>query len=305
MLTRGAGSMGPASLFREDRRMTTQPSSREHPFDKMLRYFGLTCCAVLALFTVYTILRGQFTAQFQRGIILLGAGTAMFCLMPFHKGWAQSAKPRLEWMNRLINLLFIGLLAFAVIYLFINYFEIAESRQGIPNTWDLICYGVGTFAVLESVRRGDGWPLLTVILLVLLYLFVGHKIPGFLGHHKIGYAEILEMTFGMNGVFGVALAAMANIIYIFIVFGAILRISRAGELFIDLAYMLTGRYPGGPAQCAVVASAFFGSINGSGPANVVATGSFTIPLMKRTGYLPEFAGAVEASASTVGQIMPR
>ena len=284
--------------------MTAQPSSREHPFDKMLRYFGLTCCAVLALFTVYTILRGQFTAQFQRGIILLGAGTAMFCLMPFHKGWAQSAKPRLEWMNRLINLFFIGLLAFAVIYLFINYFEIAESRQGIPTTWDLICYAAGTLAVLESVRRGDGWPLLTVILLVLLYLFVGHKIPGFLGHHKIGTAEILELCFGMNGAFGVALAAMANIIYIFIVFGAILRITGAGELFIDLAYMLTGRYPGGPAQCAVVASAFFGSINGSGPANVVATGSFTIPLMKRTGYPPEFAGAVEASASTVGQIMP-
>jgi len=259
---------------------------------------------VLTAFTIYTILRGQFTAQVQRGIILLAAGLAIFGLKPFHSGWARSEIPLLEWTNRLINLLFIGFLTFSIGYLFLYYFEIASSRQGLPTQWDLICYGVGTLAVLEGVRRGDGWPLLSVILLVLLYLFFGHHIPGFLGHHPISVSEILELAFGMNGVFGIALATVANIIYIFVIFGAVLRVTGAGELFINLAYMLTGRYPGGPAQCAVVASAFFGSINGSGPANVVATGSFTIPLMKRTGYKPEFAGAVEAAASTVGQIMP-
>jgi TRAP transporter 4TM/12TM fusion protein len=102
----------------------------------------------------------------------------------------------------------------------------------------------------------------------------------------------------------VALNVMANVVYIFIIFGAILAVTGAGEIFIDLAYMLTGRYAGGPAQSAVVASAFFGSINGSGPANVVSTGSFTIPLMKRIGFKPEFAAGVEATASCVGQIMP-
>lgn len=303
-MTHGVGLYWAIPFVLEEKPLTEQSTSREHPFDKILRQVGLVCCAALALFTVYTILRGQFTAQVQRGAFLLGAGVAVFCLTPFHKGWTMSGKPVLEWCNRVVNLFFIGLLTFAVVYLFLYYFEIAESRQGIPNTWDLICYGVGTFTILETIRRGDGWPLLTVILLVLFYLFIGHMIHGFLGHHRLDYTEILEMSFGMNGVFGVALAVVANIIYIFIIFGAILRITGAGELFIDLAYMLTGRYPGGPAQCAVVASAFFGSINGSGPANVVTTGSFTIPLMKRTGYLPEFAGAVEASASTVGQIMP-
>jgi len=283
--------------------MTTS-GSKTHAFDQALRYFGLFCCAALTVFTIYTILRGQLTAQFQRGGFLLGAGLAMFCLKPFSRSWALSGKPVLEWINRLINLVFIGLLSFSIVYLLLNYFEIAGSRQGLPSGWDLICYGAGTLSILEGVRRGDGWPLLSVILLVLLYLFAGHLFPGFLGHHFIGYAEILELTFGMNGVFGVALAVVANIIFIFIVFGAILRLTGAGALFIDLSYMLTGRYPGGPAQCAVVASSLFGSINGSGPANVVATGSFTIPLMKRTGYLPEFAGAVEATASTVGQIMP-
>ncbi len=269
-----------------------------------MRYFGLFCCAVLTVFTVYVIVRGQLTAQVQRGVFLLGVGLAVFCLKPFNPSWTLSGKPVLEWGERIINLVFIGLLTFSIVYLFLYYFEIASDRQGLPTNWDLICYATGTLAVLEGVRRCDGWPLLSVILLVIVYLFAGHLIPGFLGHHPIGYAEILELTFGMNGIFGIALAVVANIIYIFIIFGAILRITGAGELFINLAYMITGRYPGGPAQCAVVASGFFGSINGSGPANVVATGSFTIPLMKRTGYDPEFAGAVEATASTVGQIMP-
>ena len=269
-----------------------------------MRYFGLFCCAVLTVFTVYVIVRGQLTAQVQRGVFLLGVGLAVFCLKPFNPSWNLSGKPVLEWGERIINLLFISMLTFSIVYLFLYYFEIASDRQGLPTYWDLICYATGTVAVLEGVRRCDGWPLLSVILLVIIYLFAGHLIPGFLGHHPIGYAEILELTFGMNGVFGIALAVVANIIYIFIIFGAILRITGAGELFINLAYMITGRYPGGPAQCAVVASGFFGSINGSGPANVVATGSFTIPLMKRTGYDPEFAGAVEATASTVGQIMP-
>lgn len=278
--------------------------SIEHPFDRALRYFGLLMCAALTVFTIYTILRGQFSAQMQRGVFLLAAGMALFCLKPFSRSLAKSGNLKLVWINRVVNLIFISFLAFSVVYLFLFYFEIARSRQSLPNTWDLICYGTGTVAVLEGVRRSDGWPLLSVILLVIAYLFIGHWIPGFLGHHPIGFSEILELAFGMSGVFGIALAVVANIIYIFIIFGVILRLTGAGELFIDLSYMLTGRYPGGPAQCAVVASAFFGSINGSGPANVVATGSFTIPLMKRSGYVPEFAGAVEASASTVGQIMP-
>lgn len=208
------------------------------------------------------------------------------------------------WFDRLITMIFMGLITFSVTYLFVNFFEIAASREGIPNTWDLICYTTGTIAVLEAVRRTDGWTLLTVILLVIAYLFSGHLIPGVMGHHRMSYSEIVEVLFGLNGVYGIALAVVANIIYIFVIFGAILRVTGAGDLFIDLAYMLTGRYVGGPDQCAVVASAFFGSINGSGPANVVSTGSFTIPLMKRTGFKAEFAGAVESTASCVGQIMP-
>ena len=275
-----------------------------HPFDLAMRYLGFTLCALVAAFTFYTILMGQFTAQVQRGIFLLGTGGAVFALKPFNAKWVVSEKSVKQWADRLLNLFFIALMSFAVIYLFYNYFEISAYREGLPNTWDLIAYAAGTIAVLEGVRRTDGWPLLSVILLTLIYLFFGHHIGGFLGHHRIGFEDILEMSFGMNGVFGIALGVMANVVYIFVIFGAILRVTGAGELFIDLAYMLTGRFSGGPAQSAVVASAFFGSINGSGPANVVSTGSFTIPLMKRTGFSPEYAAAVEATASCVGQIMP-
>ncbi|MBW1972557.1 MAG: hypothetical protein DRP55_05295 [Spirochaetes bacterium] len=270
----------------------------------VLKYCGLTLCAFLALFTFYTIVMGQFTAQVQRGTFLLAAGLAVFTLKPFHKKWAYSDKAHLKWANRIISFIFMGMLTFAIIYLFLNYFEIAGYREGIPNRWDLICYTLGTITVLEAVRRTEGWPLLSVILLTIIYLFVGHHIPGMLGHQKMMFSEIAELCFGMNGVFGIALAVVANVVYIFIIFGAILRLTGAGDLFIDIAYMLTGKYVGGPAQTAVVASAFFGSINGSGPANVVSTGSFTIPLMIKTGFKPEFAGAVEATASCVGQILP-
>ena len=132
--------------------MIPSSESREHPFDRAVRYVGLFMCAAVTVFTIYTILRGQFSAQMQRGVFLLGAGTALLCLKPFNRGWAESGKPMLEWINRSVNLIFIGLLTFSVVYLFLFYFEIARSRQSLPNTWDLICYGTGTLAVLEGAK---------------------------------------------------------------------------------------------------------------------------------------------------------
>lgn len=265
---------------------------------------GSTIAALLACFTVYTIVAGQFSAQVQRGTFLLCAGLAVFCFKPFNSRWEEGDNQTLKWFGRGITILFAGMLLYSVLYLFLNYFEIAEYREGWPNTADLICYTLGTLSVLEGVRRTHGWLLLSVVMLVLIYLFLGHLMPGILNHQPLSFAEIAEMSFGMNGVFGIALAVVANVVAIFIVLGAILRVTGTGDLFIDLAFILTGRFVGGPAQTAVVSSAFFGSINGSGPANVVSTGSFTIPLMIRCGYKPAFAGAVEATASCVGQIMP-
>ena len=283
---------------------TIEQRSGQDILERLLRHVAAGLCAFLTLFTVYTTLYGQLSAMMQRGIFLLAGGAAFFFLTHFQPAWAKSPKLGLRILERAVNLSFVALLAFAVVYLFLNYFDIAQSREGLPNTWDVIAYSAGTIVVLEGIRRTDGWEVFLMVLGVLAYLFWGHHIPGVLGHRAIGFEEVAEMCFGMNGVFGVALAVVVNVVYIFIIFGALLKLSGAGDLFIDLAYMLTGRFPGGPAQCSVVASNLFGSINGSGPANVVGIGTFTIPLMIRYGYKPEFAGGVEAAASCVGQIMP-
>ncbi len=262
---------------------------------------AMALCAGLAVFAIYTVLFGQFTAQVQRGLFLLIAGAALILLRPSAK---DGHSARLRWIGWLRDIGLIGSLVFAVVYLLLNYFDIANYREGLPNNWDLVCYALGTAVVLEGVWRAEGMSLFMVTLAALAYMLFGNLLPHPVGHHGIPLNIILESTFGLNGVFGIALAVVANVIFIFVIYGAVLKHTGAGELFIDLAVMLTGRSKGGPAQSAIVASTLFGTINGSGPANVVSTGAFTIPLMKRIGYRPDFAGGVEATASCVGQIMP-
>ena len=273
-------------------------------FAKLRFWIGTLLCVFLTCFTVYTILLGQFTAQVQRGIFLLCAGVAVFCFKPFNPKWEDGDNNALKWLGRVIDIVVAGMMIYAVVYLLQNYFEITAEREGWPNEADLVCYTLGTISVLEGVRRTHGFMLLSVILVVVAYLFWGHFLPGMFYHQPLMFSEIIEMSFSMSGVFGVALTTVANVIAIFIVLGAVLLLTGTGDLFIDLAFMFTGRYVGGPAQSAVIASALFGSINGSGPANVMSTGSFTIPLMTRCGYSETFAGAVSATASCVGQIMP-
>jgi TRAP transporter 4TM/12TM fusion protein len=137
-----------------------------------------------------------------------------------------------------------------------------------------------------------------------MYLLYGHMMPGILAHRPFRLERVLEISYGYRGIFGVALGSVVDIVLIFVVLGAALRITGAGDLFNDLAIMLTKGKRSGPAQCAIIASAMFGSINGSAPANVVSTGVLTIPMMKRAGFSARFAGGTEATASCVGQIMP-
>ncbi|UCE30898.1 MAG: TRAP transporter fused permease subunit [Burkholderiales bacterium] len=274
------------------------------PLLRALERAGLAVCALLALMTVHTVVGGQFSPQLQRGSFLLAAGTAAFLLQPTCAGWRDAGRGPRFWLDFALSLCAAGLLAFSVLYYLAHYFDIANYREGIPNRWDLACYAAGIIAVLEGIRRTEGWPLVIVILAVIAYLLFGAGLPGIFGHQGLSLSDFLESSYGLGGMFGVALAVVANVIYMFVLYGAIMRTTGAGRLFIELAFALTARHRGGPAQAAVVASTLFGTISGSGPANVVSTGAFTIPLMKRAGYRPEFAGAVEATASTVGQIMP-
>jgi TRAP transporter 4TM/12TM fusion protein len=141
-------------------------------------------------------------------------------------------------------------------------------------------------------------------LVMFAYLFLGHNLPGILNHQPLSFSDIIEMSFSLNGVFGIALATVTNTIAIFIIMGSVLLLTGMGDLFSDLSLICTGRFVGGPAQASIVAATLFGSINGSGPACVMSVGSFTIPLMIRSGYTPTYAGALCATASCVGQIMP-
>ncbi len=159
--------------------------------------------------------------------------------------------------------------------------------------------------VLEITRRTAGLPLVIVSVVFILYAFFGQYLPGGLRHNGIYTADLLEQLFlTTDGIYGVPLAAAAGMIYAFVMFGAFLEKANMSSLFMDLACLLTRRSQGGPAKVAIFASALFGTISGSAPANVYGTGTFTIPLMKKVGYAPSFAGAVEAVASTGGQMMP-
>lgn len=160
-------------------------------------------------------------------------------------------------------------------------------------------------AVLEATRRCVGWGMVLVCLAALAYAFLGNRIPGRFGHTGTTMLRMAEqMSLSTNGLFGSTVGASASFIFMYILFGEFLDYSGAGQFFIDLAFAVTGKARGGPAKMAVVASCLMGSISGSSTANVTSTGTYTIPLMKKVGYNNTFSGAVEASASTGGQILP-
>ncbi len=183
-----------------------------------------------------------------------------------------------------------------------------------PRQIDVAVGILTTLVVLEAARRAVG-PVMTGIAAVfLVYAFAGNRgalpwlsdfMPGILNHRGYTVERLAsQMTLGAEGIFGIPLGVAATFIFVFVLFGAFLEVTGAGKFFIDLAYAATGRQRGGPAKAAVIASAGMGSISGSAIANVVTTGAFTIPLMKRLGYRPAQAGGIEAAASTGGQIMP-
>jgi TRAP transporter 4TM/12TM fusion protein len=188
------------------------------------------------------------------------------------------------------------------------------ANQIIPRQIDVVVGVVTTLVVLEAARRAIG-PVMTIIGgAFIAYAFAGNRgelpfladwLPGILNHRGYSLDRLAsQLTLGAEGIFGLPLGVAATFIFVFVLFGAFLEVTGAGKFFIDLAYAATGRQRGGPAKAAVIASAGMGSISGSAIANVVTTGAFTIPLMKRLGYRPAQAGGIEAAASTGGQIMP-
>ncbi|MGP9767443.1 TRAP transporter permease [Halomonas sp. AOP13-D3-9] len=198
-------------------------------------------------------------------------------------------------------------------YLVLN-LDAIFSRAGFWNETDILVACIATVTVLEASRRAVGFGMTVIGLLAIVYAFAGPRgelpwlgewMPGILEHRGYTIDRVAgQLYLGQEGIFGLPLGVAATYIFIFVLFGAFLECTGAGKFFIDMAYAATGRQRGGPAKAAVLASAGMGSISGSAIANVVTTGAFTIPLMKKLGYKAKQAGGIEAAASTGGQIMP-
>jgi TRAP transporter 4TM/12TM fusion protein len=254
----------------------------------------------LSLYQLYTAGITTMTALIQRSVHLGAILTLTFLLKPAYKTARKDGFT--PWY--VIDWLLVLAAIFCTTYIIVNLTAIFE-RQGdwLPaDRWVSI---VGCLLVLEACRRVIGWVMTGICVTAILYAYFGPYMPELIIHK--GYSvERIATTLWLTteGIFGLPIGVAATFVYVFVLFGAFLESTGGGQFFIDLAYALTGRFSGGPAKTSVVASGFMGSVSGSAVGNVVATGSFTIPMMKKVGYRPHVAGAIEAAASTGGQLMP-
>lgn len=252
---------------------------------------------LFSLFQVYTGLMGVLPAQLQRSIHLTFVLVLVYLLYPSS---SKMRRDRFHWVD--VALAVLG--GIAGLYITFNY-KALLYRAGDYQTLDLIVGAIAILLVLEGAKRVVGLPIAVIASIFLLYAKIGPYLPGFLNHRGYSIERIIShMYYTTEGIIGVPLGVAATFIFLFILFGAFLEKTGIGKFFIDLANAVAGFAAGGPAKVAVLTSALEGTVSGSSVANTVGSGSFTIPLMKSLGYKPEFAGAVEAAASTGGQIMP-
>lgn len=279
--------------------MTSRPESKKTVLAQIVRIIAIT----MAIFQIYTAQFGLFSALVQRSIHLAFAVALVFLLFPVNRNHI-AAKKSYPLGFRALDIGLAGLGLAALVHIALSYKSLA-MRGGEATTADLWLGGILILLVLECTRRLMGLALPVIASLAMLYTFFGDKIPGKWGHSLIDYEEFVSYQYlTTEGLFGIPLGVSASFIFVFIMFGAFLVSSGTGEFFIRFANAIAGHFRGGPAKVAVVSSGFFGTISGSAVANVVSTGSFTIPLMKQVGYRPVFAAAVEAVSSTGGQFMP-
>ncbi len=259
----------------------------------LVKRLALALSVVLALFHLYTGVFGVSSAMLQRGLHWTILSIIVFLTYP------TSGK-----VLSLLDFFLAALSGSTGIYALLTWERVARDA-GITNTTDIVFGVIAVLLVLEATRRVVGLPLTLVGLAFLLYGYFGAWIPGYLGHRYYSPSRLIGFLYcSTEGIYGVAMAVSATYVALFVIFGAFLEKFGAGDFFVEVSLALTGRFRGGPAKAAVLSSALVGTISGSAVANVVTTGTFTIPLMKRVGYKPWVAGAVEALASTGGQIMP-
>lgn len=268
-----------------------------------MEYTGIMARIVSAIaitfsvFQLYTAIFGILDAQLQRAVHL-GFGMALsYLLYPTRKSWSRTKLHPLDLLLAIVS-------AAAPAYIVWAYQELV-MRSGTVTGLDLLVGAVGILTVIEATRRVVGIPMVIVVICFLGYAFAGPYMPGILAHRGLTMEQLVgHLYFTTEGIFGIPLGVSSTFIFLFILFGAYLESTGLGKFFIDLANAVAGWASGGPAKVAVLSSGLMGTVSGSSVANVVGTGSLTIPMMKKLGYHKDFAGAVEAAASTGGQLMP-
>ncbi len=265
--------------------------------NKTIRWTIAVISVAFIGFHLYTAVFGVFIAQLQRTAHLAFAATLGFLI---------SADRGQSW-RRGADLVLAVVAAAAFGYLAYHFDEISLRQTMVTplSRADIIVGTVVLLMVLELTRRIIGWPLAIVAGIFLIYVFAGPYLPLFIAHRGYSLVNAIDFqVFSIEGIYSIPIGVSATYIILFIILGTLLEFIGTGDLIMDLGRILAGTSRGGPAKIACISSAFFGSISGSAAANVYATGSLTIPMMKRIGYKKHIAGAVEAAASTGGQIMP-
>ncbi len=275
-----------------------QKYDRESAFRTLSGYRGVILSTILILFSlfqlysIWRIIPSTHMRPIHLGIVLMLA----FLLYPARR---KSRKDKLPWYDLVLAILALAAYLYPVVF-----FNQIAMQFTYPD-YQIYIGLVGILLLLEACRRVVGLPIVIIALCFVAIGLFGRSMPGFLANRGFTWQALVQHLFyTQEGVFGTPVGASSTFIFLFILFGSFLEKTGVGEFFIDLSNALCGRQRGGPAKVAVITSAFEGTVSGSSVANTVGSGSFTIPMMKRLGYKPEFAAAVEAAASTGGQIMP-
>src|SRR5215208_7850037 len=289
----------------------------EEKFDSEIRFRPLapaagwivgTLLVVLSLFHYYTAGFGLLPEMEHRGIHLSFVLGLVFLVFPFTKrgyerpaegsAWRPFGISLVDWVLSLAAVV-------AVAHVPLIPLDDLAFRVGNPTMMDVALGAVLILVLFEATRRSVGWPLPIIATLFILYAVFGRLMPGILVHPGASFAQVIDHLYlTTQGIYGIALGVVATYVFHFVLFGVFATRIGLGQLFLDCAAWVAGRYAGGPAKVAIFGSALFGMISGSSVANTVTVGSLTIPAMIRLGYKKHFAAAVEATASTGGQITP-
>lgn len=263
---------------------------------KAANWVYITAAVFLSLFALYTATAGVMVDMIQRGMVLL-----FVLIMVFAK---PITKEETKWYVKLFYVIMLAASVFALVYQLVNYRKLAIS-MGALSDCELILGIILVVSMWVATKTKIGWPIVIISGIFVLYAHFGDLLTGMISHRGYSIPRIVShLVNGTSGIFGTPLGTAATMVIMFIIFGSFLDASGGTSFFMDLAIALTGKSKGGPAKAAVVSSALMGTISGNAASNVVTTGTFTIPLMKKTGYRAHVAGAIEAVASTGGQIMP-